>query len=422
MKRANRIKAESFDRMQYFYRAVHEPLIHARIQFDGHLDETTLKKAVTCSAGVIPLIACCFCPSAWRPHWEPRQFAGEDMVHVVETRTANEQEQFRLLASGIQITAEPQLKIYLVRSPEADTLCILMNHMVCDGAGFKEYLAVLSGLYTKFCSSSEVSPQAGSGSRSAGQLLKGLSITEKIKTACLKYDLSAQKEQALYPLQGDKGNPFFVIRRLQRADLNQIRNYGRQHNATVNDMLLTAYARVLSRKTNQKRIVIPCPVDLRKYLPKIGQQGICNLTSNYICDITIGENDSFSDSLRQTADQMRKQKQSRGSLKSVILLETIFHVLPFWLLQRVFRHLFTIPVLSYSNLGVIDGGKIKFEGSPIKDVFLTGAIKYVPYFQISVSTYEDVLTLSSNLHGTEQDRKSIAEFLQEMEEELCALN
>ena len=39
--------------------------------------------------------------------------------------------------------------VRVVRSSGKDTLCIVMNHMVSDGAGLKEYLYVLGTLYTK---------------------------------------------------------------------------------------------------------------------------------------------------------------------------------------------------------------------------------------------------------------------------------
>ena len=55
-------------------------------------------------------------------------------------------------------------------------------------------------------------------------------------------------------------------------------------------------------------------------------------------------------------------------------------------------------------------------------MYLTGAIKQVPYFQIAVSTYEGVCTISSNLYGTENDKKNIEQFLFDMRKELKELN
>ncbi|HHV31780.1 MAG: hypothetical protein E7518_02500 [Ruminococcaceae bacterium] len=40
-------KPESFDLMQYFYSRVHQPLIHVKIELDGCLNETLLKKSGT---------------------------------------------------------------------------------------------------------------------------------------------------------------------------------------------------------------------------------------------------------------------------------------------------------------------------------------------------------------------------------------
>lgn len=37
------------------------------------------------------------------------------------------------MASEIDIAHGPQLKIYIHREKTSDTLCIIMNHMICDG-------------------------------------------------------------------------------------------------------------------------------------------------------------------------------------------------------------------------------------------------------------------------------------------------
>lgn len=423
MGKVGKIKAESFDLMQYFYRTVHEPLIHGLVNFSGHLDEAALIEAVTLSGRAIPLICCTFNVESGRPYWKGQGFTGKDIVHVLKSETANlEDEAKKWLAASIDIYNEPQLKIFLIKGPEADTLCIIMNHMVCDGAGLKQYIYLLGELYSACCGEVgnrlQVRPDTTAYSRGTGQLFSGLRWGEKMGLLFAAYDLSKQKKQATVHMEGDTGNPFFVMRRMDPSDFCRLKERAKRKGATINDMILTAYARALSRETGAEQIVIPCPVDLRRFIPSGGKPGICNLTSNFICDVTVRQGDSFDMLLEQVSSQMKVQKESSSCLKSVIMLELVFHLLPFRVIQKIFGKLFTIPVTSYTNLGVIDKHVLRFGQTGIADAVLTGAIKYAPYFQIAVSTYDDACTLSCNLHGTPHDQVRIERFLEGMMGEL----
>ena len=42
----------------------------------------------------------------------------------------------------------PQMKIALFKASGKDILCVIMNHMICDAAGFKEVLYRPASLYT----------------------------------------------------------------------------------------------------------------------------------------------------------------------------------------------------------------------------------------------------------------------------------
>jgi NRPS condensation-like uncharacterized protein len=52
------------------------------------------------------------------------------------------------------------------------------------------------------------------------------------------------------------------------------------------------------------------------------------------------------------------------------------------------------------------------------DAYMTGSIKYIPNFQVSLTTYDDEATFCINLYGTEKDRKTIVDFLNELMQEL----
>jgi NRPS condensation-like uncharacterized protein len=205
---------------------------------------------------------------------------------------------------------------------------------------------------------------------------------------------------------------------MTKQEFTNIKAYAKNKGVTINDLMITAYARVLFRQTGKQRVIIPCPVDLRRYLHPGQKYGICNLTGNYICDVLVRECDSFDAVLSQIVKQMQMQKSSQNCLKPVMMLELGFRILPFRMLQKVFHKAFSIPVISFSNLGVIDKKLLNFDDAIITYAYLTGTVKSVPYFQIAVSTYDDICTLSSNQYGTAKDEAVIKQFLIEVRNEL----
>lgn len=418
MRNINIRKAQSFDLMQYLYGSVHHPLIHARIQFNGALNESLLKQAILLSIKTVPEVGCRLDTEASRPRWVKQDYRAEDFVQTVDAEELTEATVNEAMAQIIDVTKGPQLKATIVRERDGDTLCVVMNHMICDGAGFKDYLYLLAGLYTGLCSGSTELPAKKPGRRDAFQLFRGFSFREKREILFARYDLSKQREQPVYQLQGNTQNAIFARLKLDAAEFSALHSSAKRSGFSINDCILAAYIRVLHSRTGANEIVLPCPVDLRKYMPNGTDYGICNLTSNYICDITVQDGDKFETTVKQVAEQMNRQKSSPDCLKSVLMLGTAFRLTPFPLLKKLFHKIFKIPVLSYTNLGTADSDRLVFFNLVPTDCYLTGAVKFVPYFQIAVSTYRGECTLSCNLYGTESDRIEINQFLADIKSDL----
>jgi len=414
---SNKLKAQPFDCMQYFYSTVQQPLIRCLARFNGHLNESALKQAIELSIGALPLITCCFDEKAhcWRKH----DFTADSIVHPIEAHNEKESAAGKLLLSSIDPTCEPQLKIFLVREKNCDTLCIIINHMVSDGAGFKEYLYLLANLYSE-C---EKGPRYHAkpkplGKRNLNQLLRNLSFREKLGILFSTTPSHKPDPAMILPIKGDPSNPFVVIHPIGKEPFARIRSFTKSSHASVNDMLLAAYIRVLHRVTGCADITIPCPVDLRKY-KKSGQTcGICNLTASYSCHVNMASGEMFGDTLKKISRQMRGQKENDVCLKGPMLYHMMFHVLPFGAVKKLFDKISPVPVISYTNLGITDDEKFRFGDLAVEDTFISTAVKYVPYFQLSVSTYGGCCTLTSSLYGTEKDRKKVEGFLSQIENEL----
>lgn len=417
---ANQLKAQPFDCMQYFYSAAHEPLIRCLVRFDGRLSEEALRRAVNLSIGALPQIACSYDEKAHR--WRERGFTADDIVHVVEASSDDESAARKPLLTSIDRAAEPQLKVFLVQGPNRDTLGVIINHMVSDGGGFKQYLYLLAGLYSA-CAADPgyhkgLKPL---GKRNLNQLLRNIGFLRTLGTLFSKAPPYRPDPAMLLPLKGDSSRPILVTHRIEEARFAKIRRFAKINHASVNDMLLAAYLRALSEVTGCAEVAVPCPVDLRKYA-KAGQPcGICNLTSNYYCDVTLAPDEPFEDTLDDVSRQMQEQKHSDACLKGPVLYHALFHLLPFAVMRKLFFKISPIPVISFTNLGTIGTEEFRFGDLSIEDAFIATAVKHVPSFQLSASTYEGRCTLTSSLYGTQADEETVARFLDRVEAEMSSL-
>jgi NRPS condensation-like uncharacterized protein len=158
-------------------------------------------------------------------------------------------------------------------------------------------------------------------------------------------------------------------------------------------------------------------MNLRKYIPAAAY-GIGNLSTNCMCNIAIQAQDLFTDTLMQVSEQMQRHKANKDILKSVMLWNLIVHIVPFPFLKRQYAKVVKQPVVSFTNLGIINNESLHFEDAVIADVYLTASIKPSPFFQLTVSTYNDRCTLSCNIYGDDGDKKWVDRFLADVCSEL----
>ena len=71
-----------------------------------------------------------------------------------------------------------------------------------------------------------------------------------------------------------------------------------------------------------------------------------------------------------------------------------------------------------SNLGLIKGDYVNFDGCTMYDCFMTGAVKYKPYFQFTCVTRENFMKFCVAERCSENDEKLIMDFFEDMLNEL----
>lgn len=388
--------------MQSFYREAHDPLIRCEIDLGSHIDVTLLRGAVEVSRAAAPLISCVF--DEKRGRWIEAERDSANVVRVIDAGNDPSLARFELLRPLDQ-HAGPRMRISVVRVDETDTLCVVVDHMLCDGAGLKQYLYLLARIYTTMGKGSDgIDLVRGYPlRRDLGQVTQSLGATNRLRAALSK-GTGTSAGQVPRLLSGSGPAQARLVRAtIDASSLAAATAAAKLAGATVNDLLLAAYARALHKRAGCADVILPCPVDLRRFGHPGQSFGICNLTSNYFCHLAIRDDEGFGEVLSDVAGQMGEQKKSLGCLKGPLLFHAIARVLPQKALRRVFFASAGVPVVSYTNLGILDEERLTFGSLETRGALIATATKRPPSFQLSASTFRGACTLTSCLYADESD-------------------
>lgn len=409
--------AQPFELMQSFYREEHDPLIRCEIDLGSHIDVPLLENAVGVSFAAAPLIPCVFDEKTGS--WIESGCKPANIVHVIDAGNDPSLVCPELLRP-LDHHAGARMHIGVVRGNEADTLCVVVDHMFCDGAGFKQYLYLLARIYTAMEGGSDGLDLVRGYPlrRDLGQVTQNLEAQDRLH-AVLASGTGPSARQTPRFLSGDEPAEARLVRvTIAASSLSAAADVARPMGATVNDLLLAAYARTLRKRAGCTNVTLPCPVDLRRFGHPGQSFGICNLTSNYFCRLAIGDDESFGEVLADVAGQMREQKEGVGCLKGPLLFHAIAHVLPRNALRRIFFAVAGVPVVSYTNLGILDEGRLAFGSLETRGAFIATATKRPPSFQLSASTFGGLCTLTSCLYADESDLAVVEEILSDVRDEI----
>lgn len=409
-------KVEAWDILQHLFKVkrINDHTLHFVAVLGEKLDLERLKQAVNISADSFPLIRSSFNETKNKCYWKDKGYTADDMVKILETSNTDKSVN-EFICKEIDALNGPQLKISVVRNEKNDTLCVLINHMLCDAAGFKEYLYMLSDIYSNIEKESYYS-LVSMNNRKISQILKTFSVHDKVKIMFSKNDMLSI-DTAKFEFNGNFSNPFIELRMLSKEHFCKIKTYAKKHGATVNDVILTAYIRVLFQVFGRV-VTTTCTLDMRKYLPNRRADGLCNLCTNLNCNIGSEIGVDFEQTLIKVKNTMDKEKSNIACIKSINLLEKLFNVFPYKVVRNIVKEKFANPFIAFTNIGILDKKRLAFGNVEITKAYMTGSIKYSPYFQLAISTFDDQAVFSVNLYGTQSDRNTISIFLEKLVEEL----
>lgn len=367
-----RFPVEFFDLVQFFLKDYNDHQLHCIIYFKNKLDIKCIKQAVLLSMDVFPILRSRFVVEK-TPYYEFIDVLNDDIVTYIQSDSV-EKEIDKFITTRIDITGKPQLLVRIIGNDCKDILCVIINHMICDASGFKEYLYVLSAIYTNLKKDSHYKPLHTTNLRNLAQIYKKFSIIDRLKMIFMSCSMPKNKDskndKLIFPFSNQgRITPFIVTYKLQSNRFLELKKYSKIHDVTINDIILAGFIRTLYIMLDIKDrfVSIPCP-----------------------------------------------------GFNMIVKIDIIFKLLPYSLLKKLFKKVFRNATVTMTNIGIIDKDKLIFDDVKIKDAFITPAIryKYPPSFQMAVSTFNDCMTYSISLYGSESDKKKINEFFNIFDSEI----
>jgi NRPS condensation-like uncharacterized protein len=420
----NVYKVEAFDVWNFLFSLAHCPqMVRWRGDFDGFIDLDTLGQAVEASYKAMPLIAARFVDGLLRPAWRPRTVALDEVLQLVERPAEPEAAAQAALAVDVDIAQGPQLRLTVIRQDDHDTLCAVVNHMLCDGVGFKDYLAELSRLYSQIAAGRQPDPLPPLP-RGIGPVAARYTPSERLHIALGRmeqFNRQAIDAAGAVSFERPDGPDQFIVKTVPAAVFEPARLGAKALGGTVNDLLMAAFARAWCAETGACRMALPSTVDLRAFLPPGQRPALAHLAGNCMVALEIPPGQPLADTLQQVSSQMAVHKQGIAPLRTALKWPIATTTCPYPLLKRNYGSFLNLPGVSFSNIGVIDPEKIAFAGLALTASHLCTAVKPPPYFQLVATSFQGSLTLSANLRGDGQAAVLALRVFQAMADEFATL-
>jgi NRPS condensation-like uncharacterized protein len=193
--------------------------------------------------------------------------------------------------------------------------------------------------------------------------------------------------------------------------VDTISSYAKSREASINDLILTAYCRAML-KMGQPVYGVPMSinvtVDLRRYLPDRKTEAIRNLSGSSNIWLSMVENEAFGDTLSRVAFMTNEMKKGYPGLQSAIGLERLEKIsfkdtLTYYqATSKVGKNMQNrtaffgnrcVPALS--NLGILSKQLITFGDVSVIDYFIIPPVVSAPGLLLVASTYNGIMTMGA---------------------------
>lgn len=394
-------------------------MIQLELDFDQRLDAGKMARAAELMMDAEPILGCRLVKTNRKLHWE--RLDEEKRAAFLIAKDEQEYEAFKF--GEIDTYKGPQLKVCLWRSPDGDRLLLKVAHQTADMGGVKEISAKLSEIYRNLAVSPDYRPEPNiNGSRSLRQPLRHLPwyAYPYISVASLWIELPTfmhRSVQTLPRTDGASGARTYIHHAIPTARVSAIVDYSHAHNATVNDIFVTASLRALSNMGSwdkRSRLRLETTIDLRRYIPSRHGDAIANLSTMVFGWPSLGTDPGrdFADALNRITATTRFGKSHWIGLENLIVPTALFALLRGWpggygikihkkLVDTVYYE--HMPEHCFSNGGPVASTDVDYGVQPRSVRFLPPTFYPQLPLLFSLTGYNGSLTLSAGVYPAQKE-------------------
>lgn len=419
-----KLNAELWDKMHYLFRDFNDRMVHLELHYDFEIDVEKFKTVLVCFLEKAPVLRSRFVDNHVSPYWEVMPYRIEDVLTVAHPENVTEAiDEF--LTQYIPPESNLQMKVALFYHEGKTALCMVENHMCMDGGDFKYFIKEFCKAYSDYADKG-ISPLGlREGTRAYDSVYSDFSKTQE-KMARNLYKNVCAKDKHKFPLtESRKEDKSFIARRKISEDtFMKIKASGKNHGATVNDMLVAAYFYALYELAgygHDESVTISCAIDLRRHLKDDDGQGVTNHTAFMQCNIPQRGRDIF-ETLQYVINSSNKYKKDKFmGLYGLPLLKLGYRLLPHAASEEIIKIGYSNPLIAMSNIGILDHKALALSDNEPVDGFMTGAVKYKPYVLLSATSMRNTITMSMCVRGNEEDKVIVNRFFDLFEKSIDLL-
>ncbi len=405
---ATTLKAEMWDRMQFLFRNYYDRMVHAKLTYEGSFDMDVLKNVVLFMVEKAPVLHSSFNTTVIEPYWKEENYTIDDIVSYEKVEDADKVADEWLLGV-IPYDNNVQIKIAVFEDGKHSVLALRNNHMCMDGGDLKYFLATLCENYTNLKAGNYSALHMKSGSRSYDQVYSKLEGEDLKHAKNLYKNISKTEDKVAFPWSESvpEDTNKIIKRVINEEDFDKLRALAKKMGITVNDAIMAAVFRSLYEMCGLKdtdSLTVSCAIDLRKHIVEGGLQGGLTNHTAWMAVRTMSKGESIQDTIVNVIRSTKGFKRDKFmGLYSLPLLKLAYTIFPQDIAEFAIKAGYTNPLIAVSNMGLLNDQKLTFDGMKLVDGFISGAVKYKPFFLMSVTTLLGRVTLSTAIRGNQKD-------------------
>ena len=213
---------------------------------------------------------------------------------------------------------------------------------------------------------------------------------------------------------------------IEEDDFEKMKAVSKKLGITVNDAIMATVFRAMYEMCgldDDASLTVSCAIDLRKHIVERGLKGGMTNHTAWMAVRTLCKGKDVRDTVVNVIRSTKGYKRDKFmGLYSLPLLKLAYTIFPQDIAEFAIKAGYDNPLLAVSNMGLLDEKAYTFDNLVLKDGFISGAVKYKPFFLMSVTTLQNRVTLSTAIRGNDKDVEIANRYFDLLEANLSEFN